>query len=378
MTGAGFFFVHRSLWQSGSRSVSREGEARRIEAWIWFLAQANWAESGDLQPGQFSTTRGQISAYTGWTDGKVRAWLNSLCKEGAISLKRNGNHSIVTVENWEEYQSGYRLDPGPSQDRARTEPGPSQDREYAISGADPGAVGSEPGPSQDQAKTEPSPATREESRIKNQEIPPNPPVEDAGASGADEEDPEPVKDSTGTVWPKPKPGRMKYPDGFEKIWEVWKRAQKAAPKAVKAAGKANAYELCRGHLSRGSTPEEMRSAAIKYLLPFTNKTETVGCFQPSRFYRASGAEFFEYLDTEGDLGPAPMRERWHNPRDAWRECASLANHLGVKIPEVPKRAYGAEWEDVEAFHSLVIQYATDRTGFKAMPDDLAGRIQGAQ
>ena len=375
MTGAGFFFVHRSLWSSGSRSVARDGEARRLEAWIWFLAQANWAESGELQSGQFSITRGQISTYTGWTDGKVRAWLRSLCKEGAISIERNGNHSIITVENWARYQSGYRLDQGPSQDQARTEPGPSQDQAFSTSGADPGAVWTKLGPSQDQARTELGPATREEPRTKNQESTTT--GADAGASGGseDDEDSETVRDAGGEVWPKPKPGRMNYPQEFKNIWEVWKRAQKAAPKAVKAAGKASTYELCRGHLSRGSTPEEMRSAAINYLLPFTDKTETVGCFQPPRFYRASGAEFFEYLDTsDDDIGPAPIRARWKNAGDAFRECSALARHIGVELPAVPKRNYGPEWEDVEKFHPLIVEYATDRSGFKTAPDDLAAQI----
>jgi len=381
MTGAGFFFLHRSIWFSDSDSLRDRGapEARRLEAWIWLLSQANWSDAGTLRAGQFTTSRGKIAAYTGWSDGKVRAWLKCLCKEGAISLERNGNHSILTVENWAEYQSGYRLDLGPSQDRARTEPGPTQDQPAASGDAGSREITTNLGPTQDQPRSDLGPATTEEGITNNQEDPPKPPKgADAGASGVDaeEDEEEPVRDSTGEVWPKPKPGRMNYPQGFEKIWEVWKRAQKAAPKAVKAAGKGNAYELCRGHLSRGSTPEEMRGAAIKYLLPFTNKTETVGCFQPSRFYRASGAEFFEYLDDPAELGPAPIRERWHNPRDAWRECASLSTHLGLELPDVPKRTYGAEWEDVEKFHPLIVEFATDRSGFKEVPDDLAARIQG--
>jgi hypothetical protein len=43
---------------------------------------------------------------------------------------------------------------------------------------------------------------------------------------------------------------------------------------------------------------------------------------------------------------------------------------------VPKRTYGAEWEDVEKFHPLIVEFATDRSGFKQVPDDLSSRIQG--
>ena len=366
MTGAGFFFVHRALWLSGSASLSREGEARRLEAWIWLLAQANWGESGDLKPGQLTTTRGKISAYTGWTDGKVRSWLKSLCKEGAISLKRNGNHSILTVENWAEYQSGYRLDLGPSQDRARTEPGPSQDREGSSSGEGFRADGTKLGPSQDQARTELGPATREESRTKNQ-------------TSGDKSPEGEVFDESGELWPKPKPGRMSYPQNFARIWEVWRRAQKAAPGVVKAAGKGNAYDLCRGHISRGSTSEEMRTAAIKYLTPYTSKRETVGCFQPSRFYRASGPEFLEYLDApESGSGTASTRERWRRPSDAWRECAALSSHFGLDLPKMPERNHGPQWEDVEAFHPLILKWAPDLHGFKTPPEDLKEQIAGGE
>jgi len=367
----GHFKIHRATFSHPIVGIARP---LRFALWQWMIGEAFFTESGakSLKRGQFAATNRQLADVVGMPLGTFKTFKAELVEAGMVSVSRPTSArapSVWTVENYDEYQS--------------KTPNPSPNPSIAINPT-PGIQVAMGVPDGSETTTQPiaqpidSHPYKENSRTKTKEIPPNPPGGDAGASGGDEEDSEPVKDSTGTVWPKPKPGRMKYPDGFEKIWEVWKRAQKAAPKAVKAAGKANAYELCRGHLSRGSTPEEMRSAAIKYLLPFTNKTETVGCFQPSRFYRASGAEFFEYLDTEGDLGPAPMRERWHNPRDAWRECALLANHLGVKIPEVPKRAYGAEWEDVEAFHSLVIQYATDRAGFKTMPDDLAQQVRGSE
>lgn len=368
----GHFRLYRSAFSHQIVGIARP---LRFALWQWMIGEAYFKDSGELRRGQFSATNRQLADVVGMPLGTLKTFKAELVETGMVSVSRPTSArapSVWTVSNYDEFQS--------------KTPNPSPNPSIAINPtpADQAVTGV-----LDVSETATQPISqpivshpyKENSRTKTLEIPPNPPGGDAGASGGseDDEDSETVRDAGGEVWPKPKPGRMNYPQEFKNIWEVWKRAQKAAPKAVKAAGKASTYELCRGHLSRGSTPEEMRSAAINYLLPFTDKTETVGCFQPPRFYRASGAEFFEYLDTsDDDIGPAPIRARWKNAGDAFRECASLSLHIGVELPTVPKRNYGPEWEDVEKFHPLILEYATDRSGFKTAPDDLAQRIEGAQ
>ena len=370
----GYTLSHRSAY-----THPIVGKSRPLHHWTWrWMVDLAWfKDSDDIKRGQFRATCRQIAAAWGMPLATFHRFKNELVAAGMITVVDGPTSrapSLWTIVNYDRFQVERTLER--TVERKRNTNGTQASKSSTDS--DGGSWSANGTQTERTVEHSAERLKKENSRKKTLEDPPKPPEgADAGASGVDdEEEDETVRDSTGEVWPKPKPGRMDYPQGFERIWEVWKRAQKAAPKAVKAAGKGNAYELCRGHLSRGSTPEEMRAAAIKYLLPFTNKTETVGCFQPSRFYRASGAEFFEYLDDPAELGPAPIRDRWHNPRDAWRECASLSTHLGLELPDVPKRTYGAEWEDVEKFHPLVVEFATDRSGFKEVPDDLAARIQG--
>ena len=370
----GYTLSHRSAY-----THPIVGKSRPLHHWTWrWMVDLAWfKDSDDIKRGQFRATCRQIAASWGMPLATFHRFKNELVAAGMITVVDGPTSrapSLWTIVNYDRFQVERTLER--TVERKRNTNGTQASKSSTDS--DGGSWSANGTQTERTVEHSAERLKKENSRKKTLEDPPKPPEgADAGASGGDdEEEDETVRDSTGEVWPKPKPGRMNYPQGFEKIWEVWKRAQKAAPKAVKAAGKGNAYELCRGHLSRGSTPEEMRAAAIKYLIPFTNKTETVGCFQPSRFYRASGAEFFEYLDDPAELGPAPIRERWHNPRDAWRECASLSTHLGLELPDVPKRTYGAEWEDVEKFHPLIVEFATDRSGFKEVPDDLAARIQG--
>ena len=360
MNGSGFFFLHRSLWSSDSLTVSREGEARRIEAWIWFLAQANWADSRELLPGQFSTTRGRISAYTGWTDGKVRSWLKSLCKEGAISLKRNGNHSIVTVENWSEYQSLNRLDLGPSQVRARSELGPSKDQASSSSGADPGLAGSELGPSQVRARSELGPATREEEITNKQDL--SCLISESGADGSasfalDGQSAPPAKrgvfDEAGNRWPVRK-SRGDYPDAFGAIWEVWTRAATVSGR-VTAGNKAKAYKLCREHISKGVTVAELRRASISYLQPFTHGSGTLIAQHAPTFFAASAGMWENHTSAEANESVSASGvfslDAFGGDESFALQCAQAASmRLGMDRPEFSD---GDGWDE-----------------FRKLPDDV--------
>jgi len=184
-----------------------------------------------------------------------------------------------------------------------------------------------------------------------------------------------VSDETGTEWPEPS-ADFEYPTPFKTIWADWKAAEKTCK--VTANGKLAAYKQIRRHIkAKTLTLAQIQRATIGFLGKYRAQPQLYGAPQPPRFYGKQG-DIFDYLTTPETTGPAPTRDRWHNPRDAWRECVSLAKHLGAPIPDVPKRDYGALWEDVEAFHPLVIQYATDRAGFKTMPDDLAQQVRGGK
>lgn len=341
------------IWRAVSRDLFTDPLFRgNDEIVAWCLMFARYARAFDddasgLKRGQFKCSRPELTRRfqksvdrdpsrndpNRWTLAKTRSFLARMEKHGALKSERSADEYgrpvvLFTVQNFDKWQSTGQ------QTEKQTERTPnSRHRETVFL----------------------------ETEILETKTPARSRV---------------VSDETGTEWPEPS-ADFEYPASFKTIWADWKAAEKVCK--VTANGKLAAYKQIRQHIkAKTLTLAQIQQATGKFLKKHKGEPKLYGAPQPPRFYGKQG-DIFEYL-TAADESETPesMRERWHNPRDAWRECVSLANHLGVRIPEVPKRAYGAEWEDVEAFHPLVIQYATDRTGFKAVPDDLAGRIQGAQ
>ena len=334
MRGVGYFFVHRRLWFSDSASLRDRGEpeARRREAWIWLLAQANWDDADGLRPGQLRTSRGQISAYTGWPDGKVRAWLKCLLKEGAISLERQGNHSIITVENWSDYQQPPRLDLGPTQYQARSEPVPTQVQPSASADRQSLAAGSNLGPGQDQPSADLGPATLKEERTKNQKQ--NTPSADGGNGSEDfalkGQSSTPEKPTRGVVvngerWletlPRDEKNRPVYPSTFSDLWNIWLDAQKRPGARAKAADKAQTYRLVRDHLKDGTPYDDIVRGTTRYLAINWNQ---IGCVQPPRFCRRKDPMFLDHLDAPGSATNGATYSRSDFPN-----LAKLGGYLAI-------------------------------------------------
>lgn len=336
MRGVGYFFVHRRLWFSDSASLRDRGEpeARRREAWIWLLAQANWDDADGLRPGQLRTSRGQISAYTGWPDGKVRAWLKCLLKEGAISLERQGNHSIITVENWSNYQQSPRLDLGPSQYQAGSNPAPTQVQPSVSAGQQSLAAGSSLGPSQDQAGSDLGPATLKEERTKNQNQ--HMPIADGGNGSEDfaldGQSSSPAKATRGVVvnderWleklPRDEKGRPVYPSTFSDLWNIWLSAQKRPGSRTKAADKAQTYRLVREHLKDGIAFSDIVQGTKRYLAINWNQ---IGCVQPPRFCRRKDPMFLDHL---GDTSLGGGSDGNTYSRADFPNLAKLGGYLAI-------------------------------------------------
>lgn len=384
MRGVGYFFVHRRLWFSDSASLRDRGEpeARRREAWIWLLAQANWDDADGLRPGQLRTSRGQISAYTGWPDGKVRAWLKCLLKEGAISLERQGNHSIITVENWSNYQQSARLDLGPTQYQASTNPVPTQVQPSVSVDRQSLAIRSDLGPTWDQARSDLGPATLKEERTKNEEQ--NTPAADGnelpGVGGDGEtKDEKPKKPpiAAWNEWPAVKANqkwaKFPYPDAFIAIWDIWRQTAKRNPN-VKAVGKADSYRLCLRWLHEGFGPDQLLEATKDYLRPFYAKPDKTHCQHPTTVYSHAHPTLPDRLDSSPISPPSmtqPMRKRWSAPYTAWSSCVSVCDAFDLPIPE---KDGPAKWEDVEKFHPLIIANASDDHQLRRPPEDLRQQV----
>jgi hypothetical protein len=407
------------MWRAVSRDLFTDPIFRgNDEIVAWCLMFARYArvfddDASGLKRGQFKASRAELArrfqksvdrdpARTDpkrWTLAKTRSFLARMEKHGALkSEKSTDEHgravTLFTVMKFDKWQSKGQ------QAESQAERKPSASR-IASSNADGSGQIETRAASQiaspAQAERKPNSRHREtvflETEILETKtlIAPGPWA--TGPQPASTEplvEPPPAKDEK-----KPKPSvkpigdwpgidvdqkwkGYKFPEEFNAIWAPWLLTQKRNSN-VKAIGKQNSYRLILNWLHDGLTPADVLRATKDYMREFWNDPNKTHCVHPATFYSRANPTLPDRIAAfAGTTGPAPIRDRWHNPRDAWRECVSLANHLGVELPDVPKRAYGAEWEDVEAFHPLVIQYATDRTGFKTMPDDLAGRIQGAQ
>ena len=383
------------IWRAVSRDLFTDPLFRgNDEIVAWCLMFARYARAFDddasgLKRGQFKCSRPELTRRfqksvdrdpsrndpNRWTLAKTRSFLARMEKHGALKSERSADEYgrpvvLFTVQNFDKWQSTGQ------QTEKQTERTPNS-RPSTNRIADSNADGSEQiAPPMadriaDQAQTEkqtertPNSRHRETVFLETEILETKTPARSRV-----------VSDETGTEWPEPS-ADFEYPASFKTIWADWKAAAKVCK--VTANGKLAAYKQIRQHIkAKTLTLAQIQQATGRFLKKHKGEPKLYGAPQPPRFYGKQG-DIFEYL-TAADESETPesIRQRWHNPRDAWRECVSLANHLGVRIPEVPKRAYGAEWEDVEKFHPLIVEFATDRSGFKAVPDDLAGRIQGAQ
>ena len=59
-----------------------------------------------IQPGQFVTSRSTLAAHLGISQQQVRTVLRRLVETGEITVQPHAQYTIVTVINWDEYQTG--------------------------------------------------------------------------------------------------------------------------------------------------------------------------------------------------------------------------------------------------------------------------------
>lgn len=104
----GWLKLHRALIES---AVFSDPEVLKV--WIWLLCRVAY-ESHDvlfmgkviqLQAGQIATGRKKIAQATDLSESKVYRALNILKNLGNISIKANNKYSVITVLNWEKFQS---------------------------------------------------------------------------------------------------------------------------------------------------------------------------------------------------------------------------------------------------------------------------------
>jgi hypothetical protein len=362
----GYTLSHRSAY-----THPIVGKSRPLHHWTWrWMVDLAWfKDSDDIKRGQFRATCRQIAAAWGMPLATFHRFKNELVAAGMITVVDGPTRrapSLWTIVNYDRFQVERTLER--TVERKRNTNGTQASKSSTDS--DGGSWSANGTQTERTVEHSAERLKKENSRKKTLEDPPKPPK-----GGG------PLIDEKGNKWPMvPKKGKVSYSEPFNHIWQQWLDGQKSKPDAISATDKANAYTLVREHVADGTaTPDEIYIATRNYIRLYTSGRKKVGAYHPSRFYRRKAPTFLDHIGTIGTgttESPTGITDRWHNPRDAWRECASLSTHLGLELPDVPKRTYGAEWEDVEKFHPLIVEFATDRSGFKQVPDDLSSRIQG--
>lgn len=108
---AGFIKLHRG-WHE-SPMFKNEPYCERA-AWTWLLSNAAYREvrrvggKGDeitLTAGQIHVSDRSLASVWGWDKKRVRRFLTKLERAKSATAKRTTNGTVLTIENWEDYQA---------------------------------------------------------------------------------------------------------------------------------------------------------------------------------------------------------------------------------------------------------------------------------
>lgn len=125
--------IARSLFD---HAVFNDEPLTQREAWIWLIMEASWKpRARRVGSVVVQTLRGQVASSVRfmagawkWTPAKVQRYLKRLEKMEMIQSQADTGVTVVTICNYDEYQSGGKAaDTGPIQDRYRTDTNEKKD-----------------------------------------------------------------------------------------------------------------------------------------------------------------------------------------------------------------------------------------------------------
>lgn len=144
---AGYIKLHRG-WHESSM-FKNEPYCERA-AWAWLLSNAAYKDTarvtgkGDevlLKPGQIHVSDRSLASAWGWDKKRVRRFFAKIEKAKSATAERTTNGTILTIENWDEYQAKGPIEgpqKGPTEDQPRTtqEEGKEikEEKNYAFAG----------------------------------------------------------------------------------------------------------------------------------------------------------------------------------------------------------------------------------------------------
>ena len=112
---ANLFSVDRAIF---NHPVVGAHKPEWFTVWIWMLSEARWKEGRvrlngqtiTLQRGQFSHSERFIECKFGWKKGAAARFLKVLKSEAMITADATAGQNIITICNYEQYQSYERQD----------------------------------------------------------------------------------------------------------------------------------------------------------------------------------------------------------------------------------------------------------------------------
>lgn len=315
----------RRVWRAVNVDIFTDPLFRGNDELVaWLLIVMRYARAFDdadkgLRRGQFRASLAELTrrfqksveqdpARRGnarWTVGKTRAFIARLEKHGALSSARSTDETgrpvtLFTVENYGKWQQTERTPNNkPNADRTANQ------NAVPIGTSDDYATGRTANRTQTEQRTERTHRETGFLETETKETKHTPSAD--GGSGSEDfalegQSSTPEKPTRGVVvngerWPEREP-KDEYPATFlEGIWEVWLRAG-AASERVTPGNKAKTYALCRHHISKGATLEELRKASIQYLKPFTAVPTGTNAKHAPTFFAKKEGEWEGHLESQ--------------------------------------------------------------------------------
>lgn len=109
MTG-GFVAISRAIWDDPD---FRDSEMSQREAFIWIVAHASWKPHTvrvgtaviDLERGQLAYSTRYLAKVFGWSEARVRRYFDVLKNRRTLQTKTDAGVTVITVCNYDAYQS---------------------------------------------------------------------------------------------------------------------------------------------------------------------------------------------------------------------------------------------------------------------------------
>jgi hypothetical protein len=136
MTERGFIAIARGMLDHPVVGASKPYSI--FEAWFWLLEQAVWKSRRvrvtngrsmavvTLERGQLTYSRSFLAVAWGWSEKRVRTFLNRLEREGQIDLQKGQPQMLVTICKYDGYQLG-SPNGGRQTGRQRANDGPEEE-----------------------------------------------------------------------------------------------------------------------------------------------------------------------------------------------------------------------------------------------------------